>query len=79
MPDLALKSCNAALVFGDDACFGFFLIEFAAIELGQPELDEIGGNAIGALRVSAPDGAIADVLAKLQLELHRVTAVGTSW
>jgi hypothetical protein len=35
---------------------------FATVELRQPQLDEAGRNAVSALRITAPDDAISDIL-----------------
>lgn len=36
LADLAFQCSDLRFILGDDAGFGFFIIEFAAIELRQP-------------------------------------------
>ncbi|MDH4984833.1 hypothetical protein QEZ47_11780 [Aminobacter anthyllidis] len=68
LADLAFQCRNLRLVFSDDACLGLFIIKLAAIELCQPQLDEVRRDAVRALRITSSDDAVSDVLAKLQLE-----------
>ena len=66
------------LVLRNDAGLGLFIVQLAAIELRQSQLDEVGGNAISALRIAPSDDAVSDILAKLQLERRRMPAIWTS-
>jgi hypothetical protein len=78
LTDLSLKSSHPGFILRDHTRRCLFIIQFAPIDLRQPELNEIGGDTIGALRVSATDDAAPDVLAELQFEGRRVPTVGTS-
>ncbi|OHV78807.1 hypothetical protein LCM4573_25970 [Rhizobium sp. LCM 4573] len=48
LADLALKRRDLRLILGNDARFRLFIVQFAAIELRQPQLDEVGRDAEGA-------------------------------
>lgn len=48
---------------------------FAAIELRQPQLDEVGRNPVRSLRISSSDDTVSDIQAKLQLEWCRVPPI----
>jgi hypothetical protein len=41
LADLSLEYRDVRFIFSDGARFGFFVIEFAAIKLRQPQLDEV--------------------------------------
>jgi hypothetical protein len=75
---LALERCDADLILGDDAGFGLLFRQLAAVELGQPQLDEVGRDIMAALRVAPTDDARPDILAELQLERCRMATVGTA-
>lgn len=68
LANLAFQRRDLRLIFGDDARLGFLVTEFAAIELRQPQLNEVGRNAVSALRVTSSDNTVSNILAKLQLE-----------
>lgn len=75
---LALEGGYAGLMLGDDAGFGFLICQLAAVKLGQPQLYEVGGDVMAALRIAPPDDASTDILAKLQLKRCRMSTVGAS-
>ncbi|WP_234188324.1 hypothetical protein [Shinella sp. NM-101] len=75
LADLAFERRNVGLVLGDDAGLSLLIVQFAAIKLRQPQLDEVVRNAIRALCVAPPDNAVSDILAKLQLERRRMPSI----
>lgn len=78
LASLAFKCRDLHLIFGDDAGFPFFIIQFTAIELRHSQLDEVGGNKIYTLRIAPPDDAVSDILAKLQVKRRRMPSIWTS-
>lgn len=78
LANLTLKGANTGLILSDDAGFSFLICQLAAVALGQPKLDEVGGDIMAALRIAPPDDAYSNFLAKLQLERCRMAAVGAS-
>lgn len=52
--------------------------EFAAIELRQPQLNEIGRQAVLRLRVAPTDRVASNRLTELQLELRSVPPIRAS-
>ncbi|WP_412066281.1 hypothetical protein [Rhizobium sp. SYY.PMSO] len=77
-PTLRSSRRGLRLIFSDDARLGFFPGEFAAIELRQPQLNEVGRDVVSALRVTPPDNTVADILTKLQLERCRLSSIWSS-
>lgn len=75
---LPLERGDASFILGDDARLCFLVIQFAPIKLRQPQVDEVGGDLVRALRIPPADHPGADVLAELQLERRRMPTVGTS-
>jgi hypothetical protein len=75
---LALEGSDAGLILGDDAGFGLLVRQLTTVELGQPQLDAVGGDVMAALRIAPPDDARPDILAELQLEWCRMSTVWTS-
>ena len=49
---LALEGCDAGLIFGDDAGFGLLVRQLDAVELRQPQLEEVGRDVVAALRIA---------------------------
>ncbi len=78
LADLTFERRNVGLVLRNDAGLGLFIIQLAAIELREPQLDEVGRNTVGALRVAPSDNAVSDILAKLQFERRRMPTIWTS-
>jgi hypothetical protein len=66
------------LVLGNNASLRFLVIQFATIELREPQLDEVSRNAVGALRIAPSNDAVSDILAKLQFERRRTPAIWPS-
>ena len=78
LADLAFERSNVGLVLRDDAGLRLLIVQLAAIELRQPQLDEVSRNAIGALRIAPSNHAVSDILAKLQFERRRMPSIWTS-
>ena len=78
LADLALEGGNAGLILKYDAGLGLLVCPFAAVELGQPKLDEVGRDVMAAVCITPTNDATTDVLAELPLERCRMSAVGTS-
>ena len=75
LADLAFERRDLDCVLRDDRCLSLFGAELFPVVLRQPELNQIGRQAVLPSRVAAADGAAANVLAKLNLELRRVAPV----
>lgn len=78
LTDLALERRDLGLVVVDQRCFDLFACELAAIELRQPQLNEIGRQAVLRLRVAPTDRAASNLPTELQLELRRVPPIRAS-
>jgi hypothetical protein len=76
--DLALERRDLGLVVGQHGCLDFLAVEFTAVVLRQPELNEIGRQAVLLLGAAPTQRATADLLTQLQLDLRRVPKGGTS-
>ncbi|WP_207919103.1 hypothetical protein [Rhizobium laguerreae] len=55
LADLAFQRRDLRLILSCEARFSFFIIDFAAIELSQPQLDEVGRHPVSAVRVTPPN------------------------
>jgi hypothetical protein len=75
---VSLQRGDPGLVLGDDGGLRLLAAEFAAVVLGQPELQQVGGQVVVPGRITAADGTAADVLAQLKPELWRMAPVGAS-
>jgi hypothetical protein len=78
LADLAFQCCDLGFVFRNGAGSGFFAVEFAVVVLVQPELDQVGGNAVALLCSPASQFAIPDIAAKLQFEFPGMSSAGSS-
>ena len=75
---LAFKGRDLGFIFRDNRCLGRFGAAFCAVVLGPPQLHQMGRQGVFACGITPTDGASADVLAQLDLELRRMAPVGTS-
>ncbi|MBD9529397.1 hypothetical protein IB235_21540, partial [Paracoccus sp. PAR01] len=57
----------AGFILGDNAGLGLLIVQLTPIKLRQPQLDEVGGDLVRALRIPAADHPGTDVLAELRL------------
>jgi hypothetical protein len=68
--NLALTGGNAGLILRNSPAVGFLVRQRAPIKLGQPQMDEVGGDVMTALGIAPPKDARTDILAELQLERY---------
>ena len=70
---------RAGFVVHQRSRLDLFARELSSLELREPELDEIGREAVLVPRIATAEPAAANLLAQLQIELRRVPPVRTSF